>query len=69
VHAYVDERSIKKIRGKSYIKVGVIPIEIMPHREPPRQDRFLIEFPQETTEGFWRIWVDESSLVELIGDD
>ena len=69
VQAYVDMRSIKMIAGKSYIKIGVIPIEIMPYRERQRLDRFLIEFPQETVQGFWRIWVDESSLVELVGED
>ena len=69
VQAYVDKRSIIKIGDKSYIKVGVISIEIMPYREHPRLDRFLIEFPQETTEGFSRIWVDESSLVKLTRED
>ena len=69
VHAHVDKRSIIEIRDKSYIKVGVIPIEIIPHSEHPRLDRFLIEFPQETTEGFSRIWVDESSLVKVTRED
>ena len=69
VQAYVELHSIKIIGDKSYIEVGVIPNYVLPHKKPQRLDRFLIEFPQETTNGLWRLWVDESSLVELTGED
>ena len=65
----VGESSIKKIGDDSYLQVGVIPTLVIPHQKPSRLDRFLIEFPQEACDGSWRTWVDESSLVELTGED
>ena len=67
VGAYVDKHSIRKIGDDFYFQVGVIPTRVIPHQKPSRMDRFLIEFGQETRNGLWRIWVDESSLVELPG--
>lgn len=29
------------------------------------QDHYLVELPQETFRGFWRVWVPRSAVVEI----
>ena len=65
IEAVSHERSLIKKGEATYLEVGVIPNYRRPHEPKPSLDKFLIEFGQESIQGLWRIWVDESSLVKL----
>lgn len=70
---YSEERiaEIRTVDGVEEVPVHVSKIDgdrlIVSHPISARGDEVLVELPQETMRGYWRVWVKKAELLEATG--